>query len=138
MALTADRNTPLIGHNIALDRVFPVKSGKTIYAGGLVVLSGGYAQPATTATGLTCVGRAEEYVDNSDGADGVVNVRVRKGIFRYENSADADELTQADIGKDCYIVDDATVAKTDGGGTRSVAGKVFDVDDDGVWVEITK
>jgi hypothetical protein len=31
-------------------------------------------------------------------------------------------------------VDDQTVAKTDGTGARSVAGKVFDVDSGGVWV----
>ena len=40
-----------------------------------------------------------------------------------------------DIGSDCYIVDDQTVAKTSGTNTRSVAGKVFDVDADGVWVD---
>ena len=40
-----------------------------------------------------------------------------------------------DIGKDCFIVDDQTVAKTNGANTRSRAGKVFDVDADGVWVD---
>jgi hypothetical protein len=43
------------------------------------------------------------------------------------------------VGKPCYMVDDQTVAKTDGttGGaaTRSPAGWVRDVDADGVWVE---
>ncbi len=58
-----------------------------------------------------------------------------KGIFAYENSSAADEITKADIGKDCYIVDDQSVAKTDGTGTRSVAGKVFDVNSHGVWVK---
>ena len=47
----------------------------------------------------------------------------------------ADAITLADIGKDCFIVDDQTVAKTDGAGTRSRAGRVFDVDADGVWVD---
>ena len=50
-----------------------------------------------------------------------------------EESADA--ITLADVGSDCYIVDDQTVAKTNGTNTRSVAGKVFDVDADGVWVD---
>ena len=44
-------------------------------------------------------------------------------------------MTQADLGKSCYIVDDQTVAKTSGGATRSLAGKVVGVDVDGVWVE---
>ena len=39
------------------------------------------------------------------------------------------------MGSDCYIVDDQTVAKTNGGATRCVAGKVWDVDAEGVWVE---
>ena len=53
----------------------------------------------------------------------------------FANSASADLISLADIGADCYIVDDQTVAKTSGTNTRSVAGKVFDVDADGVWVD---
>jgi hypothetical protein len=34
------------------------------------------------------------------------------------------------------VVDDQTVAKTNGSSTRSVAGIVRQVDSDGVWVEI--
>lgn len=44
------------------------------------------------------------------------------------------KFTAADIGSDCYIVDDQTVAKTNGTNTRSVAGKIMDVDAQGVWV----
>ena len=44
-------------------------------------------------------------------------------------------VVQADLGKTCYIVDDETVAKTDGTATRSAAGKVVGLDSDGVWVE---
>ena len=62
-------------------------------------------------------------------------MRILKGVFPFKNSAAADEITNAEIGSDCYIVDDETVAKTDGTGTRSVAGKVFLVDDYGVWVD---
>jgi hypothetical protein len=40
------------------------------------------------------------------------------------------------IGNDCYIVDDQTVAKTNGTATRSIAGKIRAVDAQGVWVEI--
>ena len=43
---------------------------------------------------------------------------------------------QADVGADCYIVDDQTVAKTNGTNTRSVAGKIIAVDADGVWVKL--
>jgi hypothetical protein len=113
----------------------PVAASVKIYAGALVALdSNGNAKPGETATGLLGIGRAEAQADNSSGSAGDINVEVRKGVFRFENSAGGDEITLADIGADCYIVDDSTVAKTDGTSTRSVAGKVFDVDSDGVWV----
>lgn len=133
MALTADRNTPLRdGVNVA----HPVAATKKIYAGSLVVLNAtGYAEPATTATTLTAVGRAEAQIDNSMGANGALTITVRRGIFCFSN-AGADAVTRTEIGKSCYIVDDMTVAKSDGAGTRSVAGKVIDVDNMGVWVEI--
>ena len=53
------------------------------------------------------------------------------------NSAAADQITAADIGNDCYGVDDQTVAKTNGANTRSVAGKIYDVDAQGVWVKFS-
>ena len=58
----------------------------------------------------------------------------REGWFKFAKSAGADEIARDDIGKDCYVVDDETVALTDGGATRSKAGKVRDVDSDGVWI----
>jgi hypothetical protein len=46
----------------------------------------------------------------------------------FQNSTAGDLIAQADVGTDCYIVDDQTVAKTSGTNTRSVAGKVQEVD----------
>jgi len=131
-ALTADRNTPRRdGESISL----PVAASKKIYAGALVARdASGYATPGATATTLLGVGRAEAQADNSSGAAGAISVDVERGVFRFANSSGADEITRADIGGDCYIVDDQTVAKTNGTSTRSVAGKVFDVDSSGVWV----
>ena len=133
-ALTQDRNTPLKdGEEIAV----LVGAAKKIFAGSLVVAAAtGYAEPGSTATTLTALGRAEEFVDNSAGAAGAKTVRVRRGkAFKFANAA-ADLVTQAELGKTCYIVDDQTVAKTNGGATRSAAGKVVGIDSDGVWVEI--
>ncbi len=131
-ALTKDRNTAV---RDGKDFVFDVASGETIYAGGIVVLSAtGYAEAGATATGKIVVGRCEEKVDNSSGADGDLTVKVRRGLFRFANSAGGDEITAAEIGDACYIVDDQTVAKTNGGSTRSPAGFIEDVDSDGVWV----
>ena len=53
----------------------------------------------------------------------------------FANSSAGDLITIADIGKACFIVDDQTVAKTDGTGTRSRAGIVDGIEaSGGVWV----
>ncbi|MGC9368704.1 MAG: hypothetical protein ACP5DX_04095 [Paracoccaceae bacterium] len=133
-ALTADRNTP---RSQGDDRSGAVGAATTIYAGALVMRNAtGYLVEGQTATGLVGVGRAEERVDNSAGADGDLNVTYRPGIYRFANSAGADEITIAEIGAKAYAVDDQTVAKTDGTATRSPAGIIDDVDANGVWVRL--
>lgn len=119
----------------------PVKAATTIHQGALVVMDNGYAVPGKTGAGLVAIGVAEETVDNSAGSNGAKTVTARRGTFRFFNSASAEEITAAQIGKDCYIVDDQTVAKTDGKvgedpATRSRAGVVVDVDSAGVFVRV--
>jgi len=133
-ALTADRDTPEL--NRPKTRALPVAANAKIYAGALVVLDGGYAAPGSTKTNLVALGRAAEQVDNTGGANGAQSVAVDRGVFRYANSAAGDALAKSDIGATAYIVDDQTVAKTSASNTRSAAGKVWDVDAAGVWVEI--
>ncbi len=136
MALAADRNTPMQdGELIAV----PVAAAVKIYAGGLVAANAtGYATPGAVSTALTYLGRAESQVDNSLGAAGAKTVKVRRGqAFKFKNSG-ADAVTQAEFGQTCYIVDDETVAKTNGNGTLSPAGVVVGVDTDGVWVAESK
>lgn len=133
MALSAARNTPERTGDVL---GYPVKGSTKVYQGGLTVLNAGYAAPGSAATGLVAVGRAEETVDNSSGADGAVTIKVKRGTFKFANSASGDLIAQADVGNDCYIVDDQTVAKTSNTNTRSVAGKIVAVDSDGVWVKV--
>lgn len=133
-ALNQDRNTPFKdGELIAC----LLAAGAKIYAGSLVVANAaGFAAPGSVATTLTALGRAEDQVDNTSGANGAKSVNVRRlKAFKFANHA-ADLVVQADFGKTCYIVDDQTVAKTNGGNTRSAAGKVLGVEADGVWVYI--
>ena len=129
-ALTAPRNT--------LQRVgspaFPVKAATTVHQGSLVVLDAGYLAPGRTAVGLIAAGLAE--ASGTAVAAGDVSVPARPGTFKFANHG-ADAIARADVGADCYIVDDQTVAKTNGGNTRSRAGKVVDIDADGVWVSIS-
>lgn len=129
-ALTQDRNTPRAEGDV---EEYPVLAATLCYAGGLAVLDAdGYARPGAAATGLLAVGRFEEQVDNSAGASGDKRVKVRRGVFRWNNSADADLITIAEIGDNCYIADDQTVAKVATG--RSAAGRIEQVDELGVWV----
>jgi hypothetical protein len=134
-ALTANRNTP---QRATGDRFAdPVKASSLIYGGALVVLdSSGWAVKASTATGLVVRGVAIAEADNSAGANGTINVETERGVFRFANSASTDAITRAEIGDACYIVDDQTVAKTDGSSTRSVAGTIVDLDAQGVWVRV--
>lgn len=131
-ALTAARNTPERTGNVV---GYPVKAAVKAIQGGIAVLNAGYAAPGTTALNLIAIGRIEETVDNTAGSNGAVSVQVKRGTFKFGNSG-GDLIAQADVGADCYIVDDQTVAKTNGSSIRSVAGKIIAVDADGVWVKI--
>ena len=132
MPLTADRNTQMKdGELIAV----PIAAAKKIFAGSLVAANAtGYATPGAVAATLTYLGRAEETVDNA-GADGALSVLVRRGkAFKFANSA-TDAVTQASMGKVCYIEDDQTVSATSATGARSAAGIVIGVEAGGVWVQ---
>jgi hypothetical protein len=132
-ALAADRNT--LGKEGVL-RSIPVAASTLIYAGAIVVVnSSGLATKGVTGTGLKAAGVADARADNSAGIASAINVRVRRGIFCFDNSASTDAIAEKDISATVYIVDDHTVALTDGSSTRSAAGTVFEVDADGVWVE---
>ncbi|QDH35843.1 hypothetical protein [Porphyrobacter sp. YT40] len=135
MPLTENRNTPQrSGEIVALS----VAANVRIFAGSLVALTAaGLATPGAVATTLKGMGRARGEADNTGGAAGAIKVEVEKGVFRFKNSAAGDAITAADIGSNAFIVDDETVAKTSGGDTRSVAGMIFDVDANGVWIKFS-
>ncbi|WP_044840715.1 hypothetical protein [Thalassomonas viridans] len=131
MALTKNRATPRRANE---DHHDPVAGGETIYQGAIVMLSAaGNAVKGKTATGLKPRGVAQEEIDNSNGADGDKGVLTRKGCHRFRNDG---SVTRADIGATAYVIDDNTVANSNGGSTRSALGEITDVDAHGVWVDI--
>lgn len=136
-ALAAARNTRKMGDAPIADKFhIPVAAAKTIHQGGLVAVNtAGYAVPASASSSLKIVGVAAQTVDNSSGNAGDKTVNVERGTFRLANSATTDALTDADLFRDCYVVDDQTVARTSSSGTRPVAGRVVNVGSDGVWIE---
>ncbi|WP_439596465.1 hypothetical protein [Falsiroseomonas sp.] len=127
MPLTGPRNTQEL--NAARRFRFTVAASVRIFPGALAMLNAsGLLTPGAVATGQTAAGRA--LTDSNDGP-----VTVERGVFKWKNSASADAITAADWGKQVFIVDDETVAKTNGSSTRSAAGICRGVDADGVWVE---
>lgn len=134
MSLTAPRDTKRRDGDIYHR---DVAANAVIHAGALVCLNAaGFLVPGSTALNLKADGMARESVDNTGGANGAVKCRVEPGVYRYANSTGADAITRADIGNDCFIVDDEQVARTNGTNTRSIAGRIRDVDAQGVWVRL--
>jgi hypothetical protein len=100
-----------------------VKASSKIWKGAIVVRdASGFLVKGTTATGLLVMGVARETVDNT-GANGAQTIQLDTGAFEFENSSAGDLIAATDIGNDVFIVDDQTVAKTNGTNTRSRAGK---------------
>ena len=133
--LTAPRDETKEIMDGATTLVLPVKGSTTIFQGSIVAINeDGLAIPGKKAVGLKAVGRAEETVENG-GSDGEAVVRVKRGVFVFDNTATAaNKLSAADVLGPCYMEDDHTVTKLATG--ASVAGLVVRVDDEGVAVEM--
>lgn len=137
-AQTASRTAPQTGDAPLVSLLsVPMKAATKAFAGGLAVSDAGYAAPGRTATGLIALGVFRKDVDNSAGGAGAVSADIERGAFPFHNSSAGDAIAQADLYQDVYIVDDNTVAKTDGSGTRSKAGRAIGFLDNGqVVVEV--
>lgn len=130
MPLTQGRNTVEIRDGRTL--VLPVKGNTKIFEGSLIVLEAGLAVPGKKATGLVAAGRAEEFVDNTGGADGAKTVRVRRGVFKWNNDG-TNPVTAQEVMKTCYVIDDETVTALATG--ASAAGKVIGIENGDILVE---
>lgn len=129
--MTKDRNTK---SRLGDARAEPMAATVKVFAGGILMRNAaGFVTKGATATGAVGIGIATDTVDNP-GAAGAATVICVAGIFAFANSAAGDAIAQADVGKVCFIVDDQTVAKTNGGNTRSPAGIVDGIEAGRVWV----
>ena len=89
-ALTQDRQTP---RRASHEFVFPVAAATKIFGGSLVCLNAtGYATKGATSTTLKCVGMADGMADNSAGANGDIRVKVKRGCYKFANSASTDQI----------------------------------------------
>ena len=127
--LTENRQTPEL-HVGGVHYNYQRVAATRIYKGALVGLTANNeAVPASDEDAVAVIGRAESTVE----AESIIVVR--RGAFLYDNGTDGEELTSADINKECYVVDDHTVGKV-GGTAKIQAGIVLDVTTDGVAVLI--
>lgn len=139
-AAAANVDTPEKGDSPLARRLppMPVAASTIIYQGTLVALTLlGYLVPASADPTLRVLGRAEEYVDNSAGAAGAKTCKVKRGVFGFTNSGTTAAVVDLDIGRYVFAVDDQTVSRTNPIGAYPVAGRVYDVDADGlVYIEV--
>jgi len=132
-AATTPRNTDRLVASSALWRSFPVAADQVAEYGWLAMIdqTTGMCVVGGSGAGYIGAGRFAGPIDSTGKADGATVVDVDFGVFYWNNSAGGDAIGVGDFGKACYIVDNQTVALTDGGATRSVAGIVYEVRADG-------
>lgn len=144
MSLTAPRGTVRKPAGV---ETFPVAAGAVCIQGGLAVLASGFARPGRVGQGGNDAARSADaatyiavgiFIESVTGgvANGDQVVKIQAGEFEFKNSAGADAITLADVGRPAFIVDDDTVARTSAAHTRAPAGRITQVDDDGVWVAV--
>ncbi len=132
MALLSDRDPPLMLQSAIERRRMKVAANAVIHFHALVSVRGGYLKPAADAADETCVGIAEEAVDNTGGNDGDAEVYVIMGGARVP-SRGPDKIEQTDVGRYAVVTDDEGVQR-DGTASANVrAGKVLAVES-GDWV----
>lgn len=126
MPLTADRATRRLGQPDAIRQPVPVAAAVEIFAGSIVSVVSGYAQPAATSDAGAYALIAVEYVDNSGGAAGDVTVLTeRRGVYALEHETAT--LAVTDQGALVYAKDDGQITKTVG--TNTPVGRIFKLDE---------
>lgn len=132
-ATTIERNTDsLLSSGVPPFRNFPIAGGQKILYGTIVVVSpSGYIAEGFAVNEAVGAGVALATADNLTGDDGDKTADVGFGVYYFFSGTGPDAITAADYGKKVFVIDNQTVGATDGDGTRSAAGVVFDVRADG-------
>jgi hypothetical protein len=114
----------------------PMKAATEIFAGGL---AGWLASDTTNrpiapmaVDGTTNIlGVSVDHVDNRLGAVGDLRARVMAMTARFDNGTSTQELTEADLFKPVFAIDDHTIGRLSVGATLPCVGMLVDFDDDG-------
>jgi hypothetical protein len=132
MSLSIERMTEFAGL-LPARGTYPIKANVRIFKGAIVGLdSSGRAMPGglIAAGCVKVVGKASATYDNRTGsvlggAADAVQVEVEFGVFGYLSaSGGGDDIAADDAGKVCFVVDDQTLALTNGTDTRAIAGLI--------------
>lgn len=108
-----------------------------IPAGTLVARNAaGDAVPAGNTAGITVIGRAEADSDNTGGSAGDTTVLVKRGCFRFDNSATS-TVTKAALGKPAFA-ESGKIIRLAAESNKVVAGIVVLIEDDGVFIDTTQ
>jgi hypothetical protein len=138
-ALTTDRKTDQLGTPEVVEPAllyFPVEANTTLYGGALVAINAnGNAVPASSNNTLRPVGRCARQVVNTTaagfGTAGALSVTVEQGVFWFQNDG---SISAANWGQYCYAIDDNNVSLNDGAGQRPVAGVVFGINTNNLYL----
>lgn len=115
----------------------PIAADIKLWRGAMLFNNGSGYVDMTSGDGLKCLGVSPADQDNLGGAAAAFRAEiVCDEIFDFAIGTSSDALVDADVGIDVYAIDNATVGKTSGSSSRSVAGKLVEVRDGRAFVYI--
>lgn len=123
--LTADRQTRFKAGGSARSGIGDVAAAAVIYFGATIAKNAaGYIVPASDTAGLKVIGIAQQFVDNTAGADGAATVLYTTGVVaELVNNAGA--IVQAGKHTRCYAADDNSVTSKAASLEKIVVGEVM-------------
>lgn len=144
MALTRDIKQYRISSNVATPAALKMGANASVYVNSIALTdSNGYGKSAVTPTSNdTCWGLWNGQVNSqpttvSPMVAGTVSGNdifgVDCGAFYLKNGTAGDAITQANLGKTCYVIDEQTVGGVVGSPARPIAGVIVDVPTSGQY-----
>lgn len=136
MALTQDIKTDRYGTPDQAPPIMaqPIDANQTIFGGSVVITRAGFVVAASSPQSTDQVwGICDKQTVNQvgsffGGARAATTVPIDRGDFWLAYGSAGDAFTQADVGSGSYLIDEQTVGKTNGGGTRPPSGVILAVD----------
>nr|WP_086937488.1 hypothetical protein [Thaumasiovibrio occultus] len=118
---------------VGTKRAYGMKGNAVIVPNAAVFLAAGLAVAHAAATPAdTFVGVATLGADATGQADGVERIEVDTTEIKFANAGD---VTAAHIGATAYFASASTLSADSATNTRTPAGVITQVDDDGVWTK---